>query len=1561
MSEGRILHLRCFMEGIEVPIVSCSVSAQLGGPASAHIELLDSELGFELLPRTLIHVFFFDDEAGTAKEEPNLFAGDRLKYDRNDRYTHSSRRSRNYKLLFCGELFSIFHNKSGYGSRNLTLMALDISNVLDTNYIFQVSYSQVGGAMGTGQAAEAQFVAAGSITNNPFDNIINSPQEVIRNMSLTQARSAKHTGRASRLGGLFSIFELLLGIQGYALGMNLWTSVHECKVRLLDMIESDSGKTAQKLFDQTIFNQWLTNSISNQAPSMSYRQLSGMIMSYIYYNMVSIPTASYYKPPGKSGREEYEIKEITNAVPSEYKQYFNEPSWKEAKRISPALIVNVVEVVKTLRSNGYPGTIITSGYRGPVEGDAEYGTFNFRSPHSKGIAMDIDWAALPNGSLFGLGNVAFSKKRSLAKLTAGQVQSLVDKGYVPESYVTYKKVTSGGTTTKVAVPGDSVISDARIMRFLLDYEKGQKYWDEAEPVLSSILFGGSIPNMYYFLHYMLCYPFMVSIQTIANPKWFLDRRAVSIDRYILAWRRGFKTKNFVAEKLLSNRIKHSMWRGMKKTNPAHIFMSAWVQKPAVNKYLSSLGKAFASSVEFRERFVAGGNLERRVVTFTNPGGFTDTCPFEVGKYGIGTSMGLHTLEHIAAFNSLIHDYYELKVKFWKDKAKAVDVQSAKQEPKMFSGANKMILGGKPTFSPPLLFVLYDKDFGSTSGMGDDPVHIQTQRSFRYKPEAFQRDDGVSKKLYESRERVTGFLVRPDIWMCAPPKCNVIFPDDIVSLNISRELMRQTTRTFLMTYDELYADNVIFNGHYFAPQFDNDIQNIQKVAFGISTSNEVIYPHEVYSGIIPKVSRISEVSFYSRAVTVQEAEQQVLSESQVNQAALYSGSDQLAAIAEQGSAGIYDYVQKYASDVAHFNLMKQRYSANRITITSRFLPMLVPGLPAVVIGQKKATSERERSDGFSSTHTWLGMIQSVQHSYNQGGATTSVSMETCRPYKTGKNSIDELLKLKKPGQNLFRNQDPSFRQTFTTSTKNVPSSLTFASGVTLPNRYNPASTPLETILHKTIPNTYIGFPGDYAFDVRVIAKDLNDILQSSKAFDTVFLIDTRFAEMGVYDPNASGQVLVPINSFAIRRRLPKSRQSLRAKADIGYVPTGAAGLDKTYAFGLRELGTIAPGYTVSITYYSHSLFRSASSDTTKIEGSFSSQYEEFNTTNMNSRTTTEKDIATANAAIANKMADLFNDILDGEDLLIQDGDAYKKMSKLTPKLLPEPVLGYITYTFDVKGVSDVVNRSFYNDLVTSTIESTGKPYSKLSDLDLATTVLVDLAGNAFIKIPVLLAAERFFLKVEDSANKPKTASLTKALNERSRPLEEALMPAWMDDEYKNGDITDSTAYQAGKATINSDSGIGSLYRKWFNCDSIVDGVRYNQNSTFSTVTIEEAVDRLINKYASGDYKGKGAYRYTLRNIANITDMLAPITESVSDKIPQTGGFHSRAIGDFDNLERLGIVGEELRGSLATNKKVTISALNSQQKDEGLSIDPRKERRKRVILYRNDVTKNRGKQG
>ena len=1512
MTTGRALHLRCFMEGVEVPIVSCSVSAALGGPASAHIEMLDSEKGFELLPRTLIHVFFFDDGDGSVYGSSDLFPLD-------DKPTGKS--STKYKLLFCGELFSIFHNKSAHGNRSLTIMALDLSNILDTNYIFQVSYNSVDGVLGTNAAAEAAFVSASSITNNPFDNIINSPQEVIKHIARRKASSAVHAARVSRLGGLFSIFELLLGVEGYSLGMNLWTSIHERMVRLLDMMAADSGKTAQKLFDDTIFNEWLTNSVSNQAPSMSYRDLAAMIMRYIYYDMVSIPTASYYKPTGSSGREAYTPINTGSGVtvPSEFRDYFSSSTeFDQAGQMDPEFLANVIKVIDVLRDSGYKSTYISSGFRTAAEADALYGSNDFKSPHSKGIAADIDWNNIKVngifvGSMFNLGNVALSKGRSLSGKDA-TIDFLRAEKYIKK--------------------GATSITDARIIRFLLDNNTKVEQWVAAEKVIAPLLFGGAIENAYQFLHYCLVYPLMSSCTMDAVGKaWWQIRRAESLDRYLKVWRLGFSKKSFVGRVILSNG-KNSIVRGMLPTNPAGKWLSSWLSQHSATIEAVSISMGVDPvSAEYSENFSntseadGSSSLEKRTVTFTNFAGLADPAPFYVNGVQ-NTFMGIQQKEDYAVMDFIWHSYYEQKVTFWNEKGKAVDTVSASNEPKMYSGANRMILSGKPRFTPPMFYVFFNKQVAGVKtiggGIGDDPVHIQSKKSF----DVLSVEDYVSEEraiaLYATRERVTGFLLRPDIWMCAPPKCNVIFPDDIVSLNISRELMRQTSRTFLMTYDELYADNVVFNGHYFAPQFDNDLPSIQKKAFGLSTSNEVIYPHEVYTGIIPKVNRISEVAFYSKATTVKKSDQQILDEKDIEATSEFSDNEsKLSSISEKASPSTYDFVRKYASDVAHFNLMKQRYTANRVAVNAKFLPMLVPGLPAVVIGQ----SRLPRGTGFSSTHTWLGMIESVQHSYNQGGATTAVSLGTCRPYKTGDKSVDELLKLKKSGSTLFKTQDSSFAKS-AGITVDAPAYLSFTSSPKLESQ----GTTFEEIIDK-LPNRLFAFAGpEWFLEPDTVIQYVEDLCASS----TTYLTKIQ-QEIG-------GQLS---KVLYIEQTSTKKRAGLPIQVQIGY--NNSKSTDEGF------IDTPSPYDLLPIVGKTQYIFHHTFQTSRYYTGAYTdyySTYTNFSGLNIGSgKPADKKALASAVLASTELQTLMLTDLLTEEVITVPVGEESQQLIELLPKAQPSPTVGHLVYEFQLgsPGVVDVRIESTSGIRVTPGMDAT------LLDVEIAVAV----GGTGFVKIPILLPAEAYLTKVGVLSDDARAASSNRT-SDKFRPLEEAIMPAWMDSAFKNGTITaPASVIDKGAATIDQSTGIGALYREWFSCDSIVDKLPYGGESLYSTVTIEEAVDNIISKYSTGSLGSN--YKYTKRNIATLKDMLSPVTDPITDSIPKTGGFHARSVGNFDNLEGLGLTGSPIKGSLTTDKSVTISKLAQSDLNAGLSLDPRKERLARVKTYKHDVTKQRGKQG
>lgn len=60
MTIGQRLELRCFMEGIEVPIISASLTINMDAPSQCQIQLPATDAIMKLKPRTLVHVFYYD-------------------------------------------------------------------------------------------------------------------------------------------------------------------------------------------------------------------------------------------------------------------------------------------------------------------------------------------------------------------------------------------------------------------------------------------------------------------------------------------------------------------------------------------------------------------------------------------------------------------------------------------------------------------------------------------------------------------------------------------------------------------------------------------------------------------------------------------------------------------------------------------------------------------------------------------------------------------------------------------------------------------------------------------------------------------------------------------------------------------------------------------------------------------------------------------------------------------------------------------------------------------------------------------------------------------------------------------------------------------------------------------------------------------------------------------------------------------------------------------------------------------------------------------------------------
>lgn len=242
----------------------------------------------------------------------------------------------------------------------------------------------------------------------------------------------------------------------------------------------------------------------------------------------------------------------------------------------------------------------------------------------------------------------------------------------------------------------------------------------------------------------------------------------------------------------------------------------------------------------------------------------------------------------------------------------------------------------------------------------------------------------------TRSRLITTVFRPDVWFVMPPACNVVFPEECTNVSYSRQMMRETTRLELQTFAGILTlpgggaiSDQLLQQYYFAPALSEaggptlpdklgkpketkDDKGKLLSAAGDPLTN-VMYTHEKFTGIIPKIERIPDTAFYAA----------------------------LSANEELGNAAVtrpedVPTVEQYAQRVALFNFLRNRYMARQASVAGRFMPRLVAGFPALVVNRPKET------DTDDPTH-FVGMITNVSHTLNQDGGTTSFALSYARPH------------------------------------------------------------------------------------------------------------------------------------------------------------------------------------------------------------------------------------------------------------------------------------------------------------------------------------------------------------------------------------------------------------------------------------------------------------------------------------------------------------------------------------------------------------------------------------
>lgn len=117
------------------------------------------------------------------------------------------------------------------------------------------------------------------------------------------------------------------------------------------------------------------------------------------------------------------------------------------------------------------------------------------------------------------------------------------------------------------------------------------------------------------------------------------------------------------------------------------------------------------------------------------------------------------------------------------------------------------------------------------------------------------------------------IYRPDVWMVAPPRCNVFFPELYSQFSYGRNFQAEVTRLLLRTHSAFFGSDVLFDGFFMAPSRIAGARTGRPIGRG-RTGRDPDYSdapawvvrdmldHELFTGIIPAFERMSDLNLHA---------------------------------------------------------------------------------------------------------------------------------------------------------------------------------------------------------------------------------------------------------------------------------------------------------------------------------------------------------------------------------------------------------------------------------------------------------------------------------------------------------------------------------------------------------------------------------------------------------------------------------------------------------------------------------------------------------------------------
>ena len=221
-------------------------------------------------------------------------------------------------------------------------------------------------------------------------------------------------------------------------------------------------------------------------------------------------------------------------------------------------------------------------------------------------------------------------------------------------------------------------------------------------------------------------------------------------------------------------------------------------------------------------------------------------------------------------------------------------------------------------------------------------------------------------------RLNQHILRPDIWFGAPPRCNVLFPEDYDSISYQRMFLQEPTRLLLKTNDEFFGEDFLFDKIYFAPQTGSVKQNQARMR---DMMRGDLLDHELFTGILPVFEKSGEFNVFA---------------------------------SKSGSQKQYKKVG-FAQRSANFLYFKYRFNSRRMRVSGKFNPFIACGFPGLIIdkpvdgptaalhNELRAKAELPRTELAQVLGTnFLGNFTEVSHFVSQAEAAGRTEISCSYP-------------------------------------------------------------------------------------------------------------------------------------------------------------------------------------------------------------------------------------------------------------------------------------------------------------------------------------------------------------------------------------------------------------------------------------------------------------------------------------------------------------------------------------------------------------------------------------